>query len=184
GYGALTAGLKGGLGSASLVLPSGATVGALAAVNAVGGATVPGSRHFWAAPWEMDGEFGGLGTRPAPPDLAETFRLKPEMMAQLGRNTTIAVVATDAALDQAQATRMAWAAHDGLARALSPAHTAIDGDLVFSAATAAREDPVDVAEQIAIGHAAAICLARAVARGVYEATPEPGDIFPTWSETT
>ncbi|MEL7462452.1 MAG: P1 family peptidase [Pseudomonadota bacterium] len=184
GYGALTAGLKGGLGSSSLVLPSGATVGAMAVVNAVGAATVPGSRRFWAAPWEIDDEFGGLGPAPTAPDIAETFRLKPELMAETGRNTTIAVVATDAKLDQAQATRMAWAAHDGMARALSPAHTAIDGDLVFAAATGARPGEADIAEQIAIGHAAAICLARAIARGVFEATPETGDIFPCWSEMT
>ena len=81
---------------------------------------------------------------------------------------------------------MAWAAHDGLARALYPAHTAIDGDLVFAAATGARDGDVSVSvsvsEQIAIGHAAAICLARAVARGVFAATSAPGDVFPTWSE--
>lgn len=188
GYGALTAGLKGGLGSASLVLPSGVTVGALVAVNAVGAATVPGGKHFWAGAWEVGGEFGGIGPAPHHPDLAETFHLKPEMMAKMapeaGRNTTIAIVATDAKLNQAQATRMAWAAHDGMARALSPAHTAIDGDLVFSASTGAHDGDIGVAEQIAIGHAAAICLARAIARGVYEATPEPGDIFPCWSDLT
>ena len=181
GAGATTAGLKGGLGSASLVLPSGATVGALVAVNAVGSAVVPGGRHFWAAPWEMDGEFGGLGPAPAPPDLASTFHSKASPAP--GRNTTIAVVATDAALTQAQATRMAWAAHDGMARALSPAHTLADGDLVFAASTGARPAPADIAEQIAIGHAAAICLSRAIARGVYEATPAAGDPFPCWSET-
>lgn len=183
GYGALTAGLKGGLGSASLVLPSGATVGALVAVNAVGSATVPGGRRFWAAPWEIDGEFGGLGVA-APVALGDTFRLKHQVMADraaAGRNTTIAVVATDAALTQAQATRMAWAAHDGLARALAPAHTLIDGDLVFTAATGAGGAP-GPEEEIALGHAASVCLARAVARGVYEATPEAGDVFPCWRD--
>ncbi len=181
GTGALTAGLKGGLGSASLVLPSGITVGALVAVNPVGSATHPDGRRFWAAPWEIDDEFGGLGPAPSAPAPADTFRLKHELMAEraaAGQATTIAVIATDASLGQAQATRVAWAAHDGLARAIAPSHTLIDGDLVFAAATGARE--VGMPDLIAIGHAAAICLARAVARGVYEATPTSGDVFPCW----
>ena len=180
GFGALTAGLKGGLGTASLRLPSGATVGALVAVNAVGSATVPGGRRFWAAPWEIDGEFGGLGPATEAPSLADTFRLKPEMMAA-GRNTSIGVVATDAALTQGQATRMAWAAHDGFARALAPSHTAIDGDLIFGAATGEGPE-VGVGDEIAIGHAASICMARAIARGVFDALSAPGDVFPCWSD--
>ncbi|MEX2517986.1 MAG: P1 family peptidase [Paracoccaceae bacterium] len=179
GTGATTSGLRGGLGSASLVLPSGATVGALVSVNARGGAVVPGGRRFWAGAFEIGGEFGGLGPAPAAPDIAATFATKAGAPAA-GLNTTIAVVATDVALDKAGATRMAWAAHDGVARALVPAHTPFDGDLVFAASTGARPLGPDPLEALALGHAAAICLARAIARAVYEATPLPGDRFPCW----
>ncbi|MCB1411289.1 MAG: P1 family peptidase, partial [Rhodobacteraceae bacterium] len=95
--------------------------------------------------------------------------------------TTIAIVATDATLTQAQAQRMAIAAHDGMARAIVPSHTPFDGDLVFAAATGARalKDPVN--EPFLIGHAAAVCLARAIARGVYLAASRPGDVTPNWA---
>ncbi|MEM8753751.1 MAG: P1 family peptidase, partial [Pseudomonadota bacterium] len=125
---------------------------------------------------------GGAGAGPSPPNsspLDETFLTKIHARAA-GRATTIAVVATDAALDQAQATRMAWAAHDGIARAIAPAHTPYDGDLIFAAATGARPASDDPLEPIALGHAAAICLARSIARAVYEAVPAPGDPFPCW----
>lgn len=185
GTGATTAGWRGGLGSASMVLPEGeaggATVGALVAVNAVGSPTAPGGRHFWAAPFEIGDEFGGLGPAPAAPDAAATFTTKTGRLAA-GRNTTIAIVATDAALDQAQATRVAWAAHDGMARAISPSHTLGDGDLVFAAATGDRALADDPMAAMYVGHAAAICLARAIARAVYEATPLPGDLFPCWRD--
>lgn len=181
GVGATIAGMKGGLGSTSLVLPSGATVGALVAVNALGGAVVPGGRRFWAAPYEIGAEFGGLGLAGAAPETAALFETKAGAPAA-GLNTTIAVVATDAALDKAGATRMAWAAHDGVGRALVPAHTPYDGDLVFAASTGARPLTGDPLETLAIGHAAAICLARAIARAVYEATPAPGDGVPCWRE--
>ncbi|WP_340107760.1 P1 family peptidase [Pikeienuella sp. HZG-20] len=183
GAGATVAGLKGGLGSASLMTGSGAMVGALAAVNALGAATVPGGRNFWAAPFEIGAEFGGLGPAPEPPAAALTFRSKLDMRAaEAGSNTTIAIVATDAALTQAQATRVAWAAHDGMARALVPAHTLMDGDLVFAAATGARPLADGLGALVEIGHAAALCLARAIARAVYEATPEPGDLLPCWRD--
>ncbi len=170
GTGAIAGGLKGGLGSASLVLPSGHTVGALVAANPLG--NVCHGRRFWAAPFEIDGEFGDLG---APtPTLADTFRTKREVMERA--NTTIAIVATDAALDKAGCTRLATAAHDGMARAIVPSHTPMDGDLVFAAAigTCGPADP------LALGHAAAICLARAIARAVFEATPADGDLLPAW----
>ncbi len=178
GTGATTAGFKGGLGSASLVLPSGHTVGALVVVNALGRATVDGGPHFWAAPFELEAEFGGLGPASAYDPLP--FATKHQL-----RNaaTTIAIVATDAALDQAQATRVATAAHDGMARALVPSHTPADGDLVFAAATGARPVNDPVGDVLTIGHAAALCLSRAIARGVYSATSAPGDPFPTWKDT-
>ncbi|SEO74405.1 D-aminopeptidase [Salinihabitans flavidus] len=163
GTGALLACEKGGLGSASVVLPNGVTVGALVAVNALGNATVDG-RHFWAAPWEIGAEFGGHGPAPAYPT-----GFPPTKHSLRNAATTIAIVATDAALDQAQCTRMATAAHDGMARALVPSHTPLDGDLVFAAATGAETltDPSD--DTLMIGHAAATCLARAIARGVHHA---------------
>ncbi|WP_299927024.1 P1 family peptidase [uncultured Pelagimonas sp.] len=177
GSGAQTAMHKGGLGSASLVLPSGVTVGALVAVNPMGSVTTPSGRHFWAAAFEVDGEFGGLGVDPKP-DLTLPPSRKVPAMASLG-NTTIAIVATDAALDKAQCHRMAVAAHDGMARAIVPAHTPMDGDLVFAASTGARQlDDLGI-ELAAIGHAASLCLARAISRAVWEAQPESGDTLPT-----
>ncbi|HEY9039497.1 MAG TPA: P1 family peptidase [Roseovarius sp.] len=177
GAGALTATLKGGLGSASFVLPSGHTVGALVAVNALGSAIVADGPHFWAAPFEIGGEFGGLG--PAR-DFGEVHLPRTKMGD--GGNTTIAIVATDAALSQAQCTRMATAAHDGMARALLPSHTPMDGDLVFAASTGARDMNDPGRDTAMLGHAAATCLARAIARAVYMARPAPGDVLPCWSD--
>lgn len=178
GTGALTAMLKGGLGSASLVLDNGVTVGALVAVNPVGSVTTPGERHFWAAPFELAAEFGGLGPDTATGLVGPYASRKSDLVTQRG-NTTIAIVATDAALTKPQAQRMATAAHDGIARAIVPAHTPHDGDLVFALSTAAR--PVTEIELSVIGGAAAHCLARAIARAVYAATPAPGDLLPCWS---
>jgi L-aminopeptidase/D-esterase-like protein len=181
GFGATCGRLRGGLGSASLTLPSGATVGALVAVNALGSAVVGDGPHFWAAPFEIGAEFGGRGPAPAAPTVAETFRGKRNPLAPV-EATTIAVVATDAALDKAQAKRMAVAAHDGLARALMPAHTPFDGDLVFAVSTRARPLADMAADVFALGHAAALCLARAVARGAYEAAPGWPGGPPSWRE--
>lgn len=186
GTGALSAMLKGGLGSASFVLESGVTVGALVAANPVGSVTTLGDRHFWAAPFEVDGEFGGLGTDPAS-GLGRALdsrkaRLASGEDASQRANTTIAIVATDADLDKAQCNRLAVAAHDGIARATVPAHTPGDGDLVFAMSTGARpvgDDPRALAE---IGHAAALCLSRAIARAVYHARPAAGDLLPCWSD--
>lgn len=170
GYGATTARLKGGFGSASWVLPSGVTVGAVVAVNPVGCVTMGQGPEFWAAPFEVGSEFGGLGMGVA--DAVPVTKLAREA-------TTIAIVATDAALSQAQLTRMAIAAHDGIARAIVPAHTPFDGDLVFAVSTGAGAE-VEAPALLEIGHAAACCLARAIARGVYEASAMPGDVLPSW----
>lgn len=174
GFGALTGSLKGGLGSASCILPSGITVAALAVVNALGQATVGETPHFWAAPWEEGDEFGGLG--PAP-HIAHDAPLPRKRM---GEATTIAIVATDATLTKTQAHRMAVAAHDGMARALVPSHTPLDGDLVFSVATGTRPLADPLTDPFQIGHAAATCLARAIARAVYLARSQPGDLQPSW----
>ena len=172
GTGATVAGLKGGLGSASAVLEDGTTIGALAAVNAAGSVTVGDGAHFWAAAFEEDAEFGGLG----PGGLAGIPRLADRPP---GTATTLAIVATDATLDKAAARRMAIAAQDGLARAIVPAHTPFDGDLVFAVSTARRTAPTPRLAGL-IGHAAATCLARAVARGIYEAAG--GGPLPSWRE--
>lgn len=174
GAGATLADMKGGLGSASLVLDNGITLGALVAVNAVGSVTGPDGR-FWAAPWEFAGEFGGLG-----PVTGFDPGVEPATKVAPREATTIAIVATDAALTQAQATRLAVAAHDGMARAIHPSHTPYDGDLVFAAATGARPLPDPALDPLVLGHAAATCLARAIARGVYEARPAAGDVLACW----
>lgn len=176
GTGAMTHDLKGGLGSASVVLKNGITLGALVAVNSLGAVTVDGGPHFWAAPWELAGEFGGRSLPARFPAAAEPLPGK-----RLGGATTIAIVATDARLTQAQAQRMAIAAHDGMARAIVPSHTPFDGDLVFAAATGAHDLPEPEIDAFLLGHAAASCLARAIARAVYCASPRPGDLQPTWA---
>lgn len=175
GYGALTGRWKGGLGSASAVLDSGITVGALVAVNALGSATIGAGPGFWAHPFEMEGEFGGFGGQGVYDPSQE-----PEPMKQMGEATTIAIVATDARLSQAECQRMATAAQDGMARALVPSHTPLDGDLVFAAATGARVMADPLRDAFQIGHAAATCLARAIARAIYAARPLPGDRQPAW----
>lgn len=183
GTGCVTAGIMGGLGSASVRLPSGHVVAALVAVNALGAAHVGGTRHFWAAPWEMGDEFGGLGLPSQFPDphAAVTKAGLARQAANPRANTTIGIVATDADLTQAQAKRLATAAHDGYARALVPSHTPDDGDLIFAAATGAK--PMGGGTGLLeLGHAAAICMARAIARGVQAARPLPGNPFPCWSD--
>lgn len=179
GYGATTVNLKGGLGSASTRTPSGITVGALVAVNACGGVTMGSSPHFWAAPFEHDGEFGGRGLPlPMPRDALDV-----STKGSVRANTTIAVVATDAALTSAQAKRLALMAQNGLARAIYPVHTPLDGDLVFVAATGKipLADPVYALTEL--GTLAANTLARAIARSVYEATALPfAGALPSWKD--
>lgn len=175
GSGATTGNLKGGLGSASAVLDSGLTIGALVVVNALGRATVGDGPHFWAAPWEIGTEFGGLGLPGSFPATQE-----PAPAKQLGEATTIAIIATDAAMDKPALQRLATAAHDGLARALVPSHTPFDGDLVFAVSTGARPLTDPAVQAFGLGHAAATALARATARAVHAATPAPGDLQPCW----
>jgi D-aminopeptidase len=169
GFGAATHQWKGGVGSASAVLDDGVTVGALVVVNALGSVTVGSGAQFWAAPWEMGAEFGGLGVGPG------MGGAEPVAQKRLGEATTIAIVATDARLTKAGAQRMAVAAQDGIGRAIVPAHTPFDGDLVFAVSHGDRDgDP------FLLGHAAACVLARAIARAVYHARPMPGDLQPCW----
>jgi L-aminopeptidase/D-esterase-like protein len=179
GTGATVAGLKGGLGSASARVGAW-TIGAIAAVNAVGAATMGETPHFWAAPFEVGAEFGALGLpQPFTPEMAAP-RWKRRSTAQA---TTLVVVATDAALDKAACRRLAVMAQAGLARALVPVHTPLDGDVVFAAATGRVEAPVSVAELADLGASAAAVTARAIARGVYEAAPGRGAAgVPAWRE--
>ncbi len=133
--------------------------------------------HFWAAPFEVDGEFGSLGFPPTVPPAALIVNAK----GRPGENTTIALVATDAALSKAQAKEFAIIAQDGLARAIYPAHTTLDGDTVFAAATGRRTLGDAVNELTELGAVGANTLARAVARGVFEAKALPGGP-PSWQD--
>ena len=185
GAGAMAGGLKGGIGSASALTDDGFTVGAIVAVNSFGSVIAPGGRTFWAAPYEIAGEFGALGSAGliASPDDWGLAKGPASALAGERTNTTIACVATDAALTPAEAKRLAIMAQDGLARAIRPAHAPFDGDVVFAFATGKRSlgerRPADVAR---IGALAADCLARAIARGVFEATAWPGTAAPCWRD--
>jgi L-aminopeptidase/D-esterase-like protein len=182
GLGATTANFKGGLGSASAATPDGIKVAAIAVVNAVGTVTVGDGPWFWAAPFEIDGEAGGRGL-PASftPDML-TIRLKGGPTATAVENTTLAVVVTDAILTKPQAKRLAVIAQTGFARAIYPVHAPLDGDVVFAAATG--EKPVDPLFGLTeLGMVAANVVARAIARGVYEATALPfPDALPAWKD--
>lgn len=184
GLGACTANLKGGVGSASAAVEGladqgAAKVAALVVVNAFGRVTVGDGPHFWAGPFEVGEEFGGLGPAPRlPPDAFAWPRA-----ALPGASTTLALVATDAALTKAEAKRLAVMAQDGLARAILPVHTPLDGDVVFAAATGAVRLADPVGDLARLGDAAARTLARAVAIGVFAATALPfPDAPPAWRD--
>jgi L-aminopeptidase/D-esterase-like protein len=170
GVGALAGAYKGGTGSASAVIDDAVTVGALAVVNSAGSPIIPGTDVFWAFPFEQGDEYGGrrLAGRSPPMDLD----LPPDAKARLrpGQNTTVAIVATDAELSSMELKRVAIMASDGFARALRPVHTPFDGDTLFALSTAKRSLPGDrLRELTRLGNVAADCIARAIARGVYEA---------------
>ena len=167
GLGATTVNFKGGIGSASAVTDSGFAVGALAAVNAGGSVVVDDEPWFWAAPYEQNGEFGGHGFPAIVPARALAARTK----GAPRQSTTLVVAATDAMLSKAQAKHLAVMAQDGLARAIHPVHTPLDGDIVFVVATGQRPLANPPFDLMAIGTAAAQVVARAIARGVFEAAP-------------
>ena len=166
-----TAGLyKGGTGSASAVTEDGFSVGALAIVNSVGSPVIPYTDVFWAFPFEQGNEFGGKRLAPDFKPVDSTLPPDIKSPARAGANTTIAVVASDADLSGVELKRLAIMAADGFARALRPVHTPFDGDTVFAVATARRALPEPRAFHLMqLGNAAADCLARAIARGVFEA---------------
>lgn len=181
GFGATTANLLGGLGTASQVLPNGITVAAMIAVNAVGSATIGEGPHFWAAPFEIGDEFGGLGYPLPWPHDGAVPRLKGDLPTT-GTATTIGVLATDAVLTKAQAKRLAIQAHDGFARALWPSHTPLDGDLIFTLSTGRHRLHDPVLDMVALGIVAASITARAIARGVFAAQSKHWSLQPSWAD--
>lgn len=166
GTGAVSGGLKGGVGTASITLDNGVVVGALVVVNSAGSAVNPETCTFYAAHLEVGNEFGGLRA-PKQCGGGGASKSSPEKM-----NTTIAVVATNAPLDKAQASKMAGVAHDGLARAISPVHTLYDGDSVFALSTGGGP-PWEVSEHVAdlnaVYTAAANTLSRAIVHAMLQA---------------
>ena len=170
GYGARAGAHSGGTGSASIVSSDDLVVAALACVNCFGSVTLPGQDEvYWAWPFEQVGEFGG-----ARPDAQQAF--EPEdwgaakAQGRVRQNTSLAVVATDAALSKDQLQRLAVMAQDGFARAIRPVHAPFDGDVVFALSTGRKPLPEPIDFSLArIGALGADTLARAVARGVYEA---------------
>src|SRR3954463_6407853 len=179
GMGATTADLKGGIGSASAQTRDGINVGVLAVVNAAGSAVIGGGPHFWAAPYERADEFGGCGAPAAVRQQDLAFKTK----GQPGENTSLIVVATDAALTKAQAQRVAIMAQDGMARALRPVHTPLDGAIVFVGSTGARPLADKIFSVSELGALAADVVARAIGRGVYEAKALPfSGAMPSWRD--
>lgn len=186
GTGARTGGLHGGVGSASLVLATGATVGALVAVNSVGSPLGPDGRLL-AEPLLLAGE-----VEVPTPDPAAAQRYWQERAAETealraGTATTLAVVATDATLDKAGCAKLAGVCHDGFARALSPVHTAFDGDTVFALSTQAEPGPSPI-DMLTLQAAAADCVARAIARAVLAAgsvdrSADGGQALPGYRDT-
>lgn len=180
GTGAFSGPLKGGLGTASQVLDCGIVVGAMAAVNSLGSIINPGTGLAWEADLELAGEFGPLAGR--------AVVLPEPKPAQPGSNTTIGLVAVGAALTKSEATKVAQMAHDGLGRAIRPAHTMYDGDAIFclSVGDLALDESegffagVRAAAINEIGQAAADCFARAIIRGVAAAKGAHGQ--PAWAD--
>lgn len=179
GTGATTATVKGGLGSTSAVSSTGHTVAALVAVNAMGSATVGSTQHFWSAPFEQNNEFGGLGLPARFTDSDIALRAKG---LDHPTATTIGIIVTDAVLTKAQAHRLSIMAQDGMARAILPAHLPADGDTIFAAATGAKPLATS-ADFIELCHLATLTMARAIARGVFEATALPNPTAqPAWRD--
>jgi L-aminopeptidase/D-esterase-like protein len=172
GMGAVVGNLKGGLGSASL-LDGDVQIGALVAVNAFGSAVVPGTAHLWAAPFGLAGEFGAMERTLPAPDTADPLAGTRADGAPLapGGNTTIGVVGTNLALTKAEARRIAVMAQDGLARALRPVHSQVDGDTLFvlSTGTVVVEGADRLMALLRLGALAADCVTRAVGRAVLAA---------------
>jgi L-aminopeptidase/D-esterase-like protein len=157
--------MKGGIGSASVVLDGGLVVGALAAVNAFRDIRDPNTGSVLAGPRLDDGTLG------------DTVELLPEAASRMwwGQNTTLGIVATNAGLSKSGATKVAHMAHDGLARVIHPVHTTLDGDVVFAASVGEVEAATDV-----VGAWGARVMQEAILRGVRAAQGVAG--IPSISE--
>ena len=178
GTGATTANFKGGLGSASAVSSSGHTIAAIVAVNAMGSVVVGDGPQFWAAPFEEGQEFGGLGQPSHGSAEDRAMRIKCLRLTA----TTIGAVVTDCALSKAELHRLSISAHDGLARAVLPAHLPLDGDTMFAPWTGKRESN-GAPDLMELCHLATLVTARAIARGVYEAAALPfAGAQPAWRD--
>lgn len=171
GFGATTATTPGGLGVASETLSCGATVMSVMAVNAAGSPKIGSTDHYWAAPFERNGEFGGLGLPDPWPDDAETVITKAGH-STAGMNTTIGVVITDAEISKVEAKQIAVMAHDGFARALYPVHTPGDGDLLFVLSTGEKQLDREALSLLSLGTTAANTVSRAIAQGVHTAAAQ------------
>lgn len=177
GLGATTANLRGGFGYAEMQLADDVQVCAYVVVNALGQVTMGTGPHFWAAPFEQDHEFGGLGcAEVTPATTAVRVKKPPKRALSAVENTTIGVIATNARLDRGQTKRLAMSAHDGYARAIWPCHTPMDGDVVFGLSTEERPAP----DLITLNAAAASTMARAIAIAVYNTTSRADDTLPSW----
>ncbi len=174
GTGAKAGGLKGGVGTASTVLGDGTTVGAIVVVNAVGSPFDPATGELWAARHCVPGDLPPMRA-PDPADLAAYAEVAAaSALPPPGQATTLAVVATDATLTKAQCAKVAGLGHDGIARAINPVHTMLDGDTVFALATGTRPEP-DLLVLHALLGAAADVVTRAIARAMVAAT-SAGDL--------
>jgi L-aminopeptidase/D-esterase-like protein len=169
GTGAIAGGIKGGLGTASEILPNGASVGAVVAVNSAGYVADPVTGGIFARYLELGSEFNDLPSLPFAGDL--TYPLT----AKLGQNTVIAVVATDLTLNKAECNRVAKMAHDGIARAIRPSHTMFDGDTIFALSTKKQFTNNRRGFIVSlIGHTAADVLSRAIVHAVINAKSVSG----------
>ncbi|MDT0379427.1 P1 family peptidase [Streptomyces sp. DSM 42041] len=186
GTGAVAGGMKGGTGTASMLLPSGVTVGALVVVNAVGSLTDASSGVLYGELWT------GSAAVPSPELHAQALRRMETAREESERrwagsvrpplNTTLVVVGTDARLTRAQSQKLAGTAHDGLARAIRPVHLLHDGDTVFTLATGEHE--VEEARLNEVLSAGADVVTRAVVRAALaaETVDGPGGLFPSYTD--
>jgi L-aminopeptidase/D-esterase-like protein len=169
GTGAWSGSIKGGLGTASRIMDSGITTAALVAVNSDGSVINPATGRPWEIGLEIESEFGRRGKR--------AVILPPQSEITPARNTTIGIVATDAILTKGQALKVAQMAHDGMARAIRPSHTMLEGDTIFCMASGKQKLPEipgyygpPQAQAVSdIGHAAADCMSRAIIRAILTA---------------
>ena len=181
GTGAAVGGLKGGVGTASAVLEGGALVAALVVVNAAGSAVDLRNGELHGARAGLSGEFDPVEVTSTGLDaLRAAVAPAPPVP---GTATTIGVIVTDLTLDKAGCARLAAMGHDGLARALAPVHTAVDGDTIFGLSTAARPAP-ELPELIALQAAAAEVVTRAVVHAALAAhtVTTPSRTFPAYGD--